>query len=59
MQKVGWQVWLALIGGVVAVIGQFWGDNYFLPLIGGLLAVVAGVGGFSGNKGDGAAPAMA
>lgn len=27
-------VWLALVGGVVAIIGQFLGNNYYLPAIG-------------------------
>ena len=32
--------WIALVGGVIAVIGQFWGGNYYLPLIGGVVAVI-------------------
>ena len=40
----GWQSWLALIGGIVAVIGQFWGMDYYLPLIGGVLAVIGAIG---------------
>jgi len=35
-------MWLAIVGGVVAVIGQFWGANYYLPAIGGVLAVIGG-----------------
>lgn len=34
---------VALIGGVIAVIGQFWGGadpNYYLPLIGGVIAII-------------------
>ncbi len=34
---------LVILGGLVAVVGQFWGANYYLPLIGGALAVVAGL----------------
>lgn len=40
-----WGKWTAVVGGVVAVIGQFVGvgsSNYYLPLIGGVLAVVGG-----------------
>lgn len=32
--------WIVLLGGVVAVIGQFWGAAYYLPLIGGALAII-------------------
>lgn len=39
----GWETWVALIGGVVAVIGQFWGAGYYLPLIGGVLAVIGAI----------------
>ncbi len=34
---------LVILGGLVAVVGQFWGANYYLPLIGGAVAVVAGL----------------
>jgi hypothetical protein len=40
MAKTG--MWLAIVGGVVAVVGQFWGANYYLPAIGGVVAVVGG-----------------
>lgn len=40
----GWQSWLALIGGILAVIGQWWGMDMFLPAIGGILAVIGGIG---------------
>lgn len=45
----GWQSWLALIGGIVAVIGQWWGGpgmspNLWLPAIGGVLAIIGGIG---------------
>ena len=39
----GWASWLALVGGIVAVVGQ-WTPAYYLPLIGGVLAVVGGIG---------------
>ena len=39
----GWQGWLALVGGIVAVIGQ-WVAGYWLAAIGGVLAVIAGIG---------------
>ncbi len=44
----GWQSWLALIGGIIAVIGQLWGANYWLPLIGGVLAIIGGIGAMKG-----------
>jgi hypothetical protein len=37
-----WGKWVAIIGGIVAVVGQFWGVAYYLPLIGGVLAVIGG-----------------
>lgn len=39
----GWQSWLALIGGIVAVIGEFV-PGYWLALIGGILAVIGAIG---------------
>ena len=35
-----WQKWMIGIGGALAVLGQFWGANYYLPLIGGILALI-------------------
>ena len=32
--------WLVIIGGLLAVISQFWGAGYYLALIGGLLAII-------------------
>jgi len=32
--------WLVLIGALVAIVGQFWGFEYYLPLIGGVLALI-------------------
>lgn len=34
------QQWLVVLGGVVAIIGQFWGADYYLPLIGGALTLI-------------------
>lgn len=34
---------LILIGGIVAIIGQFYGAEYYLPLIGGAIAVIGGL----------------
>ena len=39
-----WGKWMAIIGGVLALLGQFWGANYYLPLIGGLVAIIGGFG---------------
>ena len=38
-----WHKWLIVLGGIVAVVGQFWGDNYYLPLIGGAVAAIVGL----------------
>ncbi len=37
----GWQMWVGAIGGLAAVVGQFWGAEWYLPLIGGILALIA------------------
>jgi hypothetical protein len=37
-----WGAWLALIGGVVSVIGQ-WATMAYLPLIGGIIAVIGAI----------------
>ena len=34
---------LVVLGGIVAIVGQFWGANYYLPLIGGVLALIGGL----------------
>lgn len=44
-----WGKWTALVGGVIAAVGQFWGgpgmsSNIYLPLIGGVVAVVGALG---------------
>ncbi len=36
-----WSKWLPIIGGVVAVVGQ-WQPDYFLPVIGGAIAIIGG-----------------
>jgi|GEM_PF-1793720 len=38
-----WQSWLTIIGGILAIIGEFI-FGYYLSLIGGILAVVGGIG---------------
>ena len=39
-----WKKWVIVLGGVVAVVGQFWpagaANSYYLPLIGGAVAAV-------------------
>lgn len=47
--KGGWQMWLALAGGIIAVIGQFWGVEYYLAAIGGVLAVIGALGLMTGK----------
>ena len=32
-----------IIGGIIAIIGQFYGADYYLPLIGGAVAVIGGL----------------
>jgi len=31
---------LVILGGVLAIVGQFWGSNFYLPLIGGVLVLL-------------------
>jgi len=35
-----WQKWAIIIGAIVAIIGQWWGTNYYLPVIGGVLVLI-------------------
>ena len=35
-----WRKWVIVLAGVAAAVGQFWGMNYYLPLIGGAVAAV-------------------
>ena len=44
----GWQMWLALIGGIVALVGQ-WVTEYWLAAIGGVLAIIAALGMMGGK----------
>lgn len=39
----GWGSWVALIGGVLAVVGQ-WVYMTWLPVVGGVVAVVGALG---------------
>ena len=39
----GWEGWLAIIGGVIAAIGQ-WQVDWYLPVIGGIVAIIGGIG---------------
>ena len=38
-----WQKTAVIVGGILAVVGQFWGGMYYLPLIGGILALLGGL----------------
>jgi len=38
-----WAKWTALVGGVIAVLGQFV-PGYYLALIGGVVAVIGALG---------------
>lgn len=38
-----WKKWVIVTGGVIAAIGQFWGVEYYLPLIGGAVAAIIGL----------------
>jgi hypothetical protein len=42
-----WMKYVAIIGGVIAVVGQFWpagaANAYYLPVIGGVLAIIGGI----------------
>lgn len=35
-----WRKWVIVVAGLVAVVGQFWGFEFYLPLIGGAVAAV-------------------
>lgn len=39
-----WGKWVAIVGGVIAIIGNFWNPATFayIPAIGGVVAVVGG-----------------
>ena len=34
---------LVILGGIIAIVGQWWGIDYYLPVIGGALAVIGGL----------------
>jgi len=38
-----WKKWVIVIAGIVALIGQFWGFDYYLPFIGGIVAAIVGL----------------
>jgi len=40
----GWASWAALIGGIIAIIAQFWENTIFLAAIGGVIAAIGGIG---------------
>ena len=37
-----WGKWVAVVGGVIAVVGQ-WAPQYYVPVIGGVVAVIGGL----------------
>lgn len=37
-------MWATLLGGVLALVGQWWGAMYWLPAIGGALAIIGSLG---------------
>lgn len=39
--------WTALVGGIIALVGQFWGAGFYLPAIGGVVAIVAAIMAFN------------
>ena len=45
----GWQMWLALIGGILAVVNQWWGSEFYLGVIGGILAIIGAIGMMKGK----------
>ena len=34
--------WVAVVGGVVAVVGAWYGQAYYLSAIGGVIAIIGG-----------------
>ncbi|MBS3089748.1 hypothetical protein J4461_02585 [Candidatus Pacearchaeota archaeon] len=38
-----WGGWVALVGGIIAGIGQ-WYPDAFLPVIGGIIAIIGAIG---------------
>jgi hypothetical protein len=39
-----WHSWLALIGGLLALVNHWWGAAWYFDTIGGVLALVAAIG---------------
>lgn len=37
----GLKFWLVLIGGLAAIVGQWWGMDFYLSVIGGFLAIIS------------------
>lgn len=40
----GWQWWCTLIGGILAIVGEFWTNTFYLSSIGGILAIIGAFG---------------
>lgn len=38
----GYGKWIAVVGGVIAAIGQ-WVPGYYLPVVGGVIAIIGGI----------------
>ncbi|HJZ19042.1 MAG TPA: hypothetical protein VJ208_02970 [Candidatus Nanoarchaeia archaeon] len=38
--KDDWKKWVIVAGGVLAAVGQFYGANWYFPLVGGAVAAV-------------------
>ena len=34
---------IVVVGALLAIVGQFWGAGYYLPLIGGVIALIGGL----------------
>jgi len=45
----GWQMWLGLVGGILAIVGEFWTNTFYLSTIGGVLAIIGALGMMKGN----------
>jgi len=37
----GWQNGATWAGGIAAIVGQFWGQSFYLSAIGGVLVILA------------------
>lgn len=35
--------YIAMLGGIIAIVGQFWGSTYYLPVIGGVIAILGAI----------------